>query len=971
MIGQTISHYKILEELGRGGMGVVYKAEDTKLKRTVALKFLPPELTSDKDAKTRFIHEARAASALQHHNICAIHEIDESSDGHLYISMDCYEGETLKQKIGKGPLPANEAMDIVIQIAEGLSEAHDAGMVHRDIKPANIMVTDKGIVKILDFGLAKLAGMTKVTKTGRTVGTVSYMSPEQATGEDLDARSDIFSLGAVLYELLTGEQPFRGDHEAAVKYGVMNKDPDPPSDSRDDISRELDRIVLRALEKKPKDRYQSAGGVLGDLRTEKRILEFIPDSSTAERLRSRRSRRRLKWASIPVMVVFLTVLLLLIFKPFRLEFEPEQMAGAAENTLAIMYFDNVADRDDPGQLGEITTNLLITDLSESEYIKVISAQRLYDILKLEGKEGDKVVDRETATSVALRANARQMLLGSILQVDPNLVITSQLVDVSTGTVTATQKITGKPGEGIFSLVDELTREIKNDLALPAAAADEADHSVSDVTTSSQEAYRWYLEGLDGYHKFHYGEAVASFERAVEYDSTFAMAYYWITITSRGDGPIDKAVQYSDGASRKEKKLIATLSKQISGDRDGAVAELEELIEDFPDEKEAYRRLGLHYRGIGETEKAIANWNKVIVLDPLDRRAYNLLAYDYFSIGEEDSAIVMINKYIELAPDEANPYDTRGDLYAWSGQIKKAIDSYKKAEELEPGFSVENLGDMYIYQGEYEEAKKCYRELLTWEAARTRARARLKLAFIPLFQGKLDDALDVLNQGISADQLDGYEGNRHNWKHYHKWLIYAEKEEWARSIAEAELLFESTEKSEDQKSMLWRAVYIRLLAQMGDFPAADKVLAVLESEVDEAVSRQMDQVWFAQSQLELERGNPEAACMAIEKVDPDGLWFYRLPYDLGRAYLSAGRLSQAVEILETYTDSYIQYKIFLPLNVVKAHYYLGIAYEESGWNDKAIEQYEVFLEKWKDADPGLQEVEDARRRLAAIHTTSDN
>ena len=188
MIGKTISHYKIIEKLGQGGMGVVYKAEDTKLKRTVALKFLPSELTRDADAKARFIREAQAASALQHHNICAIHEIDETPEGQLFISMDCYEGETLKEKIERGPLAVEEAIDLTIQVAEGLSEAHEAGIVHRDIKPGNILVTRKGVVKILDFGLAKLAGQTKMTRTGTTMGTVSYMSPEQAKGADVDAR---------------------------------------------------------------------------------------------------------------------------------------------------------------------------------------------------------------------------------------------------------------------------------------------------------------------------------------------------------------------------------------------------------------------------------------------------------------------------------------------------------------------------------------------------------------------------------------------------------------------------------------------------------------------------------------------------------------------------------------------------------------------------------------------------------------
>ncbi len=265
MIGQTVSHYRILEELGSGGMGVVYKAEDLKLKRTVALKFLPPELTRDKAAKTRFIHEAQAASALQHHNICTIHEIDETADGRLFICMDYYDGETLKQRITKGPASVAEAVNIARQMAEGLAKAHEARMVHRDVKPANIMVTDDGEVKILDFGLAKLAGQTKLTRTGTTVGTVMYMSPEQARGGDVDARSDIFSLGSVLYELLTGKPPFPGEHEAAVLYGIVHADPEPISKFRADVPEAMRAIIGRAHEKNAGARYQNARDLVAAL----------------------------------------------------------------------------------------------------------------------------------------------------------------------------------------------------------------------------------------------------------------------------------------------------------------------------------------------------------------------------------------------------------------------------------------------------------------------------------------------------------------------------------------------------------------------------------------------------------------------------------------------------------------------------------------------------------------------------------
>ena len=261
MEGQ-ISHYKVLDKLGGGGMGVVYKARDLKLNRYVALKFLPPELTRDNDARERFILEAQAASVLDHPNICTIYEVDEAPDGQMFIAMAYYEGQTLKKQIASGPLAPTEALNVAISVGQGLAEAHAAGIVHRDIKPANVMLTSSGLVKIVDFGIAKLLDVTGPTRTGTTLGTVSYMSPEQAAGEDADQQSDVWALGAVFYEMLTGQQPFRGESSLAVMNAVTTQTPAKPSTLRPNIPSDIERLVLRSLEKSREARYPSANRFL-------------------------------------------------------------------------------------------------------------------------------------------------------------------------------------------------------------------------------------------------------------------------------------------------------------------------------------------------------------------------------------------------------------------------------------------------------------------------------------------------------------------------------------------------------------------------------------------------------------------------------------------------------------------------------------------------------------------------------------
>ena len=307
MIGRTISHYKIIEKIGSGGMGTVYKAQDTILDRFVALKFLSPHLSQAEEEKKRFIHEAKAASALDHPNICNIYEIDETEDGQIFIAMACYEGESLKDKIDRGPMPIDEVLNIAIQIAQGLEKAHSKEIVHRDIKPANVLVTEDGQVKIVDFGLAKLAGMTMLTKEGTTLGTVAYMSPEQTKGIDIDHRADIWALGVIVYEMLTRERPFKGDYEQAVIYSIMNDEPEPVKKLNPDVPIELEQIVTKALRKNPELRYSAAGELLKDLKEYQESLRVaeIKAFDMLEFLRRLRKPR----VAVPIIAMILLIIL--------------------------------------------------------------------------------------------------------------------------------------------------------------------------------------------------------------------------------------------------------------------------------------------------------------------------------------------------------------------------------------------------------------------------------------------------------------------------------------------------------------------------------------------------------------------------------------------------------------------------------------------------------------------------------------
>jgi len=966
MIGKAIGRYRILEKLGEGGMGEVYLAEDTELHRNVALKFMSEELSSDPDFIARFKREARAAAGLNHPNIVTVHEVGEH-EGRPFIAMSYIDGEPLGDVIAAG-LEPRRATEIVAQICDGLQSAHAAGIVHRDIKPDNIYIDKEGRVKILDFGLAKLKGVSKNSGDQSTLGTIFYMSPEQAQGGEIDQRPDLFSVGAVLYEMLTGRSPFKREHAAAIMYSIINEEPIPPSELNPQISAELEEIVLHALKKDPEHRYQNASEFAEELRHafSRRVGAPLPHAN-----------KNLFRILLPTSVVFVAILLFVTLKPFNVEFEPDRPAVAADNSLAVMYFENLVDRDDPQRLGEIVTNLLITDLSESEYMEVVSSQRLYDLLKREGMEGEKVIDRSSATQVATNAKAKWMLLGSILQEEPNYILTSQVVDVESGKVVGSQRVVGQPGDGIFALVDKLTAEVKSDLTLPAAARREHDSRIADVTTHSTEAYRHYLEGLDMVNKYYFEEARVAFEKALESDSTMAMAHLAMAspgvMTPKNERQlhINKAMEYSDKVSGKDLFYIRSMNAQLNDDIEAARKELEGLIAEYPNEKGAYKRLADICRMYDDSpEKAIEYYRKVIEIDPQDKPSYNVLAYLYQDLDDIDNYIWAIYQYMSLAPNEANPYDTRGDLYAFSGKIDKAIDSYAKALDRKPDFYASRIksGDMYLFKREYEDSKYHFSKLLASSDEDYRSEGRFSLALIPQFQGKFQDALRMLEQGMEADVAEGYKGYSYPRKFGERAEIYASLGQFETAWVELEKALEIHHEMYPEDSTSWRSFQVLLQVQLGRFDDAEKNVEFLLAHADSQKTYGMYKYHIANGWLQMGKGNLDAACTEFEKAAGNSKEFHaRFP--LALAYLKAGRLGDSAREFENILRRYSKGRATSPVWAVRVHYYLATAYEESGRHDRAIEQYEEFLGYWGDADANVSEVPEARDRLAKLRIQS--
>jgi non-specific serine/threonine protein kinase len=602
MIGETLLHYKIMEKLGQGGMGVVYLAQDTKLDRKVAIKFLPHSIAVTPEEKERFKIEARASAALSHPNIATIYAIEEC-DGQTFIVMEYINGQELKEKIKSGPLPLQDIMSIAYQIAEGLEASHKAGVIHRDIKSQNIMLTDDGKVKIMDFGLAKIKGGSQVTKVGATVGTVSYMAPEQMQGGNVDGRADIFSFGVILFELLTGTMPFGGEHEAAIMYSIQNEEPLSIQDLRPDVPKSLIKIILRMLEKNPQNRYKGA-------------TEFISDLSNSQQAVSIQRK----------------------------------VTDDGKKSIAVMYFENISSEKESDYFCAGITEDIITDLSKIKELKVIPRT---DVLIFRNKEIN-------TSQIADALQVNYILEGSVRKAANKMRINAQLLDVGNGSHVWAERF-DRNVDDIFELQNEIAQKIFQ--ALKVSLTDTEKETLQAKPTDNLKAYDLYMRGRELVNrrgKNYNEEAIVMFEQAISMDPNFASAYAGLAEA------YSYMYEWYDGKTLWLEKCIECNQKALTLDPDSVEAkfgiamvyfyqkrisesktELEGIVEDNPKFYPAYIRLGMISEFSIEIDSAIRYYQIASGLKPHDEEPWVHLDSVFRRKGDVKSANEAVVKVIEL------------------------------------------------------------------------------------------------------------------------------------------------------------------------------------------------------------------------------------------------------------------------------------------------------------------------------------